>query len=117
MNGSREHHLFDLSIPETTLRKEKEKARALRKSQWWQRQIGKGRCHYCGRSVQPKLLTMDHVVPLTRGGRSTRGNLVPCCKDCNNKKKYLLPIEWDGYMARLTGNEANDRELHADGES
>jgi 5-methylcytosine-specific restriction protein A len=44
---------------------------------------------------------MDHVVPLARGGRSTKGNLVPACKDCNNKKKNLLPMEWEAYIARL----------------
>jgi 5-methylcytosine-specific restriction endonuclease McrA len=41
---------------------------------------------------------MDHIVPLIRGGKSTKGNLVPACKDCNNKKKYLLPVEWKEYM-------------------
>lgn len=92
---------FLTAVPPQTLRKEKEKARALRQTQWWRRQLDKGRCHYCGRPVAPAHLTMDHVVPLARGGRSTRGNLVPCCKDCNNKKKYLLPIEWESYMERL----------------
>ena len=29
---------------------------------------------------------MDHVVPLARGGRSTRGNVVPCCRECNQAK-------------------------------
>ncbi len=43
---------------------------------------------------------MDHVVPLVRGGRSTKGNVVPCCKDCNSKKKYLLPVEWVDYLKR-----------------
>ncbi|OIP91051.1 MAG: HNH endonuclease [Syntrophobacteraceae bacterium CG2_30_61_12] len=92
---------FLAAVPPQALRKEKEKARALRRTQWWRRQLDKGRCHYCGRPVARELLTMDHVVPLARGGRSTRGNLVPCCKDCNNKKKYLVPIEWEKYMERL----------------
>jgi 5-methylcytosine-specific restriction endonuclease McrA len=43
-------------------------------------------------------LTMDHVVPLIRGGRSIKNNLVPACKECNNKKKYLLPMEWEEYL-------------------
>ncbi|MDE0788643.1 MAG: HNH endonuclease signature motif containing protein, partial [SAR324 cluster bacterium] len=43
-------------------------------------------------------LTMDHVVPLARGGRSIKSNLVPCCKSCNNQKKNLLPIEWKEYL-------------------
>ncbi len=44
---------------------------------------------------------MDHVVPLARGGKSTRGNLVPCCKECNTAKRQLLPIEWEAYRRRL----------------
>lgn len=117
MNGPQECHFFHQDISPGTLRKEKEKARALRKSQWWQRQIGKGRCHYCGRSIAPKLLTMDHVVPLARGGRSTRGNLVPCCKDCNNRKKYLLPIEWNDYMAQFERNRDPHRESRDDADA
>ena len=44
---------------------------------------------------------MDHVVPLIRGGRSVKNNVVPACKDCNNKKKHSLPLEWDEYMEQL----------------
>jgi 5-methylcytosine-specific restriction endonuclease McrA len=36
---------------------------------------------------------MDHVVPLVRGGRSTRGNVVPACKACNTDKKHRLTWE------------------------
>jgi 5-methylcytosine-specific restriction endonuclease McrA len=36
---------------------------------------------------------MDHLVPLIRGGRSTKGNLVPACKDCNVAKKHKLAFE------------------------
>ena len=44
---------------------------------------------------------MDHLVPLGRGGKSVKGNLVPACKDCNNKKKTMLPLEWDEYMGTI----------------
>ncbi len=44
---------------------------------------------------------MDHLVPLTRGGRSTRDNLVPACKSCNNQKKNMLPLEWEEYLDTL----------------
>ena len=44
---------------------------------------------------------MDHIVPLARGGTSSKGNLAACCKECNNLKKTMLPIEWDEYMERL----------------
>ena len=83
---------------DTEIKREKSKARELRASQWWKRKCAKGICHYCGRTVAPKELTMDHVVPISRGGRSTKGNVVPCCKDCNTKKKMLLPMEWADYL-------------------
>jgi 5-methylcytosine-specific restriction endonuclease McrA len=91
---------FD-GIDEAEIRREKDKARKLRKSRWWQQKLAIGVCYYCGRLLEPKDLTMDHIIPLARGGRSTKENLVPCCKDCNNKKKTLLPIEWEEYMESL----------------
>lgn len=45
---------------------------------------------------------MDHVVPLIRGGKSTRGNTVPACSECNSQKKYLLPVEWERYLRSLS---------------
>jgi len=60
--------------------------------------MAKGVCHYCSRSVSPGQLTMDHIVPISRGGVSSRGNVVPCCHECNNKKKESLPMEWAEYL-------------------
>jgi len=48
---------------------------------------------------------MDHIVPLSRGGRSTKGNVVPCCKTCNTNKKQLLPMEWEVYLNSVRLNE------------
>jgi 5-methylcytosine-specific restriction endonuclease McrA len=73
--------------------REREKARALRKTAWWQRRVQRGLCAYCGEKVAPRELTMDHVVPVARGGRSVRGNVVAACKECNNKKQLLTPAE------------------------
>jgi 5-methylcytosine-specific restriction endonuclease McrA len=93
---------FDLNDwDDAAIRAERQKARQLRQSQWWKRRIAKGLCHYCKRPTPPAELTMDHQVPLARGGRSTKGNLVPCCKTCNNKKKQLLPMEWAEYINSL----------------
>lgn len=83
---------------EEDIRKERHKARELRASQWWKRQCSKGICHYCGRKTRAAELTMDHIVPISRGGKSTKGNAVPCCKECNNNKKQLLPMEWQAYL-------------------
>ena len=94
------HTWFD--IPEEQLRREREKARELRRSRWWQNRLAAGVCHYCGESFPPSALTLDHVVPLVRGGRSTRGNCVPACKECNTRKRDMLPTEWDEYLTSLS---------------
>ena len=73
--------------------REKAKAQKLKKSQWWKNEIALGICHYCQGKFDPLELTMDHIVPLSRGGMSTKGNIVPCCKKCNSEKKYLTPVE------------------------
>lgn len=75
------------------LKKERSKARELRKTAWWKNQIQKGICEYCGKKVSPSELTMDHRVPLARGGKTTKGNVVPACKECNQKKKLQTPVE------------------------
>ena len=85
-------------IEETDLKRERRKARELRNSQWWKRKCARGICFYCQGRVPAHELTMDHIVPIARGGRSTKGNLVPACKDCNNQKKQLLPMEWEAYL-------------------
>lgn len=88
-------------IDPITLKKEKDKARDLRNSTWWKRKRSNGLCYYCGRKYPVAQLTMDHVIPLSRGGRSVKDNLVPSCKDCNNAKKNLIPAEWTEYLDRL----------------
>jgi 5-methylcytosine-specific restriction endonuclease McrA len=92
---------FISEVTDEMIAQERRKARELRSSQWWKNQKGKGVCYYCKERVHPSELTMDHVVPVVRGGKSKKGNVVPSCKDCNNKKKHLLPVEWDEYLHSL----------------
>ena len=89
---------FLIEVDDAFLRREKGKARELRQSQWWKNKRGGGICHYCGGRFPARELTMDHLVPLVRGGKSVKSNLVPSCKPCNGKKKYLLPTEWQEYL-------------------
>ena len=89
---------FIISVSEEEIKRERNKARELRSSQWWKNRLGRGLCHWCGGKFPPGELSMDHIVPVIRGGSSTRGNLVPSCKECNNKKKHMLPIEWEEYL-------------------
>lgn len=83
----------DLSAEPGHVARERARARDLRASDWWRQQIAAGRCHYCGTSVPPEALTMDHVIPVSRGGRSVKGNVVPACTACNRAKRFLTPAE------------------------
>lgn len=87
-------------INEEQIRRERQKARELRKTQWWKRRRSSGLCHYCSKKVTPRELTMDHIVPVVRGGKSTKGNVVPACKACNARKKYNLLMDWEEYLSR-----------------
>lgn len=49
------------------------------------------RCAYCGISGD---MTVDHVLPLSRGGRHCVANLVPACLRCNTSKGNLTIVEW-----------------------
>lgn len=50
-------------------------------------------CQYCGKSLAAGGLTLDHVIPKSRGGKSTWENLVACCHPCNNRKGDRTPAE------------------------
>jgi 5-methylcytosine-specific restriction endonuclease McrA len=50
-------------------------------------------CQYCGRQSLPNDLTLDHVLPQSRGGKSVWENLVTSCKACNTRKGDLTPKE------------------------
>jgi 5-methylcytosine-specific restriction endonuclease McrA len=52
----------------------------------------KHRCAYCGVKESKKSpLTQDHVIPLSKGGGTTKENIVPACLSCNSKKRSGLP--------------------------
>lgn len=50
-------------------------------------------CQYCAEKMNPAKLTLDHVVPRSRGGASTWENLVAACLPCNNRKANRTPEE------------------------
>ena len=96
---------FFITVDDAHIKREKAKAREIRDSQWWKRKRSVGICYYCSRKFRPVELTMDHLIPIVRGGKSVQGNIVPACKECNSKKKYLLPAEWEEYLKVIGGEE------------
>lgn len=57
------------------------------------------RCAYC--TAAPKVLTIEHVLPVSRGGRTELGNVAPSCGACNRLKRTKTAKEWlgEGYAA------------------
>jgi 5-methylcytosine-specific restriction endonuclease McrA len=107
---------IDIQKDERHVAREREKARALRKTAWWQQQIQNGVCHYCGRQVGADALTLDHVVPVARGGASTKGNAVPACTACNQAKRFLTPAEQILAELEKNGLARDDGEIPDHGE-
>lgn len=93
MNKEHFYDLGDHDAVQRHIKLERDKAKKLRKSSWWETQIQNGLCHFCEQMVGADNLTMDHLVPLARGGKSTRGNIVPACQACNKKKQLATPVE------------------------
>lgn len=82
------------SISDQQMRKERQKAKDLKKSRWWQNKIQSTSCYYCKKELDPLTATMDHVVPISRGGLSKPNNLVASCHECNQKKRSMTAVEW-----------------------
>lgn len=51
------------------------------------------RCQYCGRGFPTSELSLDHVVPRSRGGEASWENIVCCCVKCNVRKGGRTPAE------------------------
>jgi 5-methylcytosine-specific restriction endonuclease McrA len=56
------------------------------------------RCSYCG--SKSKKLTIDHVIPRSKGGKTDFDNCVACCKACNDKKGARNPREAGMYLKK-----------------
>lgn len=58
-----------------------------------------GHCAYCGKKAK---LTLDHVVPLSKGGKHSKDNVVPACSHCNSSKGNKTLDEWLGKKRKAT---------------
>jgi 5-methylcytosine-specific restriction enzyme A len=89
-------------MDEKFLKLQRSKGRELKKSRWWQNKISEGGlCYYCDKKLTKLEITMDHIVPISRGGRSTKGNVVMACETCNINKRSLTAVEWEESLMRM----------------
>jgi 5-methylcytosine-specific restriction endonuclease McrA len=52
------------------------------------------RCAYCHTELSDFNVSIDHIVPLSKGGSNSIGNINPCCRTCNSSKNDLDLEEW-----------------------
>lgn len=83
--------------------RERGRLATLTEAQWTRtvRAFG-GHCAYCG--AKPRVVVIEHVVPLARGGHHTRWNVLPSCGECNIEKGARTLLQWhpdDGFWLQF----------------
>lgn len=56
-------------------------------------------CHLCGKVCAPNEIHIDHVIPLSKGGTHTRGNVKVACATCNISKGASIPSDPNALLA------------------
>lgn len=63
-----------------------------------------GLCAYCGQHRNIKYMTVDHIIPLSKGGTDDIENLQCTCKKCNQFKDNMLPSEFTAFVRCVLEN-------------
>jgi 5-methylcytosine-specific restriction endonuclease McrA len=86
---------FEIQVPRVVrlLRYDKLPSRALRLNRHTVFARDEHRCQYCGHRFSSSELSLDHVIPRSRGGNTTWENVVCCCVGCNIRKGGRTPAE------------------------
>jgi 5-methylcytosine-specific restriction endonuclease McrA len=65
-------------------------------------------CCFCGVEINRKTMSQDHLIPMNKSslGLHAWGNVVPCCRECNNEKQQR---PWDEFIISKSGVNANER--------
>ena len=82
-----------VSAPLEHIKRERVKSSRLKKTRWWREKINQGQCYHCEKKFNKKELSMDHLIPLARGGHSLKNNIVVSCLKCNAKKKHNILLK------------------------
>ena len=85
-------------------KREREKARALGNPVGGKQSLVRGSATTVGYLSIEDDLTMDHIVPVARGGRSVKGNVAVSCKPCNTDKRTSTPVE--DLLAQISGGDS-----------
>lgn len=74
-------------------------------------ELQRGLCHWCGQAIGDAEYTIDHVIPLSRGGQNVASNIAISCAKCNERKGASLPAEFlqrtNGAASRSGASQAN----------
>lgn len=69
----------------------------------------KGTCGICGKFVPPDSFTIDHIVPISKGGTYEYSNLQCCCRKCNQLKDDALPDDFFQVMLSVVEYQVSDK--------
>lgn len=69
----------------------------------------KGTCGICGRFVPPDSFTVDHIVPISKGGTYDYSNLQCCCRKCNQLKDDALQDDFFQVMLSVVDYQISDK--------
>jgi len=90
---------YNLHVANSHLkRKVAKNARAFKILDKEYRKLYNSPCFFCGTKEK---ITMDHVIPISRSGNHSIGNLQPLCRSCNSSKKSRLVSEYKYYLSKL----------------
>lgn len=79
-----------------------------------------GHCAYCGRPLKMKNMTVDHLIPKSKGGSNSIENLMPSCQDCNftkaddNLEMLRISLAWQRLTPADLQNFARVRKVASD---
>ena len=68
-------------------------------------------CQYCGEKTRKEKMTIDHVLPESRGGLSVWENTVSACSGCNSEKDNRTPQEAGMHLIRIPKKPSGFREI------
>jgi len=70
-----------------------------------------GACVLCGRQLRRNNFSVDHYFPKSAGGTYDVFNLVSACKKCNQRKKSMIPVDYEAVAIKLFKEAVKDKKV------